>query len=55
MGNRYLFESSIEKFLNEKMEIIRDALCNGYHGTELTTTREAWSGEIEILQKVLIF
>lgn len=54
MGNRCLFESSIEIFLSERIEIIRDALCNGYHGTELTTTRDAWSGEIEILQKVLL-
>lgn len=54
MGNRCLFESSIEIFLSERIEIIRDALCNGYHGTELTTTRDAWSGEIEILQTALL-
>lgn len=55
MASRCLFESDIEKFLEEKIEVIRDALCNGYHGTELTTTRDAWSGEIEILKKVLTY
>lgn len=38
MPNRCLFESNIKTFLDEKLEIIRDALCNNYHGTELTTT-----------------
>ncbi len=53
MANRCLFESDFKTFLEEKIEVIRDTLCNGYHGTELTTTRDAWSGEIEILKKVL--
>ena len=53
MPNRCLFESNIKTFLDEKLEIIRDALCNNYHGTELTTTREAWTGEIEILHNIL--
>ena len=53
MANRCLFESDFKTFLEEKIEVIRDTLCNGYHGTELTTTRDAWSGEIEILKKIL--
>lgn len=52
-ATRCLYENSIKCFLSEKIEIIRDALCNGYHGTELTTTRDAWSCEIEILQSAL--
>lgn len=53
MATRCLFESDIKTFLEEKIEVIRDSLCNGYHGTELTTTRNAWSEEIEILKKEL--
>ncbi len=53
MGTRYLYKNDISFFLNEKLEIIRDTLTNNYHGSELTTTREAWSGEIEILQNIL--
>ena len=54
MATRCLFESDIKTFLEEKIEVIRDSLCNGYHGTELTTTRNAWSEEIEILKKELM-
>ena len=53
MANHCLFESDINTFINEKLEIIRDTLSTGYHGTELTTTKEAWSAEIEILQNIL--
>ncbi len=53
MANHCLFESNIKTFINEKLEIIRDTLSTGYHGTELTTTKEAWSAEIEILQNIL--
>lgn len=54
MSIRCLYKDEIKNFLNEKIEIIRDALTNNYHGIELTTTRDAWSGEIEILQNVLL-
>lgn len=54
MGNRCLYENDISAFLDERTEVIRDALSEGYHGIVLTTTREAWSGEIEILKKVLV-
>lgn len=54
MGNRCLYENDISAFLDERTEVIRDALNNRYHGIVLTTTREAWSGEIEILKKVLV-
>lgn len=54
MSIRCLYKDEIKNFLNEKIEIIRDSLTNNYHGIELTTTRDAWSGEIEILQNVLL-
>ncbi len=52
--NRCLFDSSIEEFLDRDKEAIFGMLCDRYHGDALTTTRMAWMGEIEILQKMLI-
>ena len=54
MRSRCLYENGIDEFLDEKLEIIRDILCNNYHGAELTTTRDAWTGEIEILKETLV-
>ena len=51
---RCLFDSSIESFLENRVEAIFGILCDKYHGDALTTTREAWKREIEILQKVLL-
>ncbi len=50
---RCLFESDIDSFLDEDLKTIFGILCEGYHGDALTTTREAWIREIEILQSVL--
>ena len=38
----------------KEKEAIFGVLCDRYHGDALTTTREAWLGEIDILQGVLI-
>ncbi len=51
--NRCLFDSDIRDFLNKDKEAIFGILCDRYHGDALTTTRMAWMGEIEILQKIL--
>ncbi|MCR5802511.1 MAG: DUF2075 domain-containing protein [Lachnospiraceae bacterium] len=51
---RCLFESDIDSFLTKDKESIFGILCDRYHGDALTTTREAWSGEIEILQNALL-
>ena len=55
MGNspRCLFDSDIKTFLEKDKESIFGVLCDKYHGDALTTTREAWNGEIEILHRVL--
>lgn len=53
MAARYLYESDIKTFLEENETSIFGKLCEGYHGNELTTTRDAWTGEIQILQKTL--
>ena len=55
MGNspRCLFNSDISSFLQNKKETIFGELCDKYHGDALTTSREAWMSEIEILQQAL--
>ena len=53
MPNRCLYISSFKDFLAENPLAVLGALHNNYHGEALTTTDEAWKGEIDILQKVL--
>ena len=43
----------IKKFLEQKPLTVLGALHSNYHGETLTTTDEAWLGEIDILQQVL--
>ena len=53
MANRCLYNASFRKFLSsDKMEIL-GSLHDNYNGEALTTTNEAWKGEIELLQNVL--
>lgn len=51
---RCLYESDIETFLIRESASVFGNLCDNYHGDALTTTREAWKREIEILQDVLL-
>ena len=51
---RCLFDSDLDSFLCRDKESIFGVLCDRYHGDALTTSREAWMGEIEILQRELI-
>ena len=50
---RCLFDSDFKTFLTKEKESIFGVLCDNSHGDALTTTREAWSKEIEILQEIL--
>ncbi len=50
---RCLYDSHIETFIEKEKESIFGTMCDKYHGDALTTTREAWMGEIEILQREL--
>ena len=50
---RCLYYSDIGSFLSRETESVFGALCDKYHGDALTTTREAWIKEIEILQREL--
>ena len=53
MPNRCLYIATINEFLEQKCLTILGTLHNNYHGQTLTTTDEAWMGEIDILQHVL--
>lgn len=51
---RCLYDSSIKSFIQKENESIFGTLCERYHGETLTTSREAWAGEIEILKTSLL-
>lgn len=53
MANRCLYEASFSDFLNQEPLAVLGALHSNYHGDALTTTDEAWMGEIELMQQVL--
>ncbi|MBQ3369754.1 MAG: DUF2075 domain-containing protein [Mogibacterium sp.] len=55
MGNnpRCLYNNSIIGFLGDSELSILGALCDHYNGVALTTTREAWKGEIDIMKEAL--
>lgn len=52
-SERCLYNSSINTFLSKDLESIFGSLCDNYNGDTLTTTREAWIGEIDILKREL--
>lgn len=51
--NRCLYSGSFNDFLSADDNSIFGLLCENYHGEALTTTREAWLGEISIMKEVL--
>lgn len=51
--NRCLYCNSLKGFMNEDSTSVFGVLCDNYHGDALTTTREAWRGEISIMKEVL--
>lgn len=51
--NRCLYHASFSDFIGEKAEYILGCLHNNFHGEALTTTDEAWMGEIQLLQTLL--
>ena len=50
---RCLYNSDLASFLNQNIDSIFGTLCDNYHGDALTTTREAWRGEIAIMKSVI--
>ena len=53
MNNRCLYNASFSEFLQQDPLTVLGTLHNNYHGDALTTTDEAWMGEIMLMQKVL--
>jgi len=53
MSNRCLYTATFSEFLNKEPLAVLGAIHNNYHGDSLTTTDEAWMGEIEVMQQVL--
>ena len=52
--NRCLYSATFKDFINQDVATILGTLHNNYHGQTLTTTNDAWKGEIEIMQQVLL-
>lgn len=50
---RCLYHSDFLSFLSQSTDSVFGMLCDSYHGDALTTTREAWKREIEIMKNVL--
>ena len=53
MSNRCLYNASFAEFLSQEPLAVLGTLHNNYHGDSLTTTDEAWMGEITLMQQVL--
>ena len=50
---RCLYNNSFYGFLSDTETTILGTLCDNYHGDAKTTTRDAWKGEITVMQKTL--
>ena len=50
---RCLYDNTISGFLAETEMSVLGSLCDNYHGTAPTTTREAWKSEIFIMKQVV--
>lgn len=53
MSNRCLYTATFAEFLSQEPLSVLGTLHNNYHGDSLTTTDEAWMGEITLMQQVL--
>ena len=51
---RCLYDDDIRTFIDREDKAVLGYLCERYHGDALTTTREAWQREIEVLQIALL-
>ena len=51
---RCLYDDNIRSFIDREDKAVLGCLCERYHGDALTTTREAWQREIEVLQTALL-
>lgn len=51
---RCLYHATIHEFLQLSPEALLGTFVNNYHGVAMTTTNEAWTDEIHIMQEVLL-
>lgn len=54
MSNRCLYHATFRDFIAAEPMKVLGLLHSAFHGEALTTTDEAWEGEIEILQRVIL-
>lgn len=54
MANRCLYKATFGDFITNNANTILGILHSNYHGETLTTTTEAWEGEISLLKEVLL-
>ncbi len=52
-NNRSLYIASFREFISTDPKAVLGSLHDNFHGESLTTTNEAWKGEISIMQEVL--
>ena len=52
--NRCLYKSDFKSFIEAKPYSVLGRIHDAFHGQALTTTDEAWLGEIKLLQNVLL-
>ena len=52
---RCLYNSDFSDFLNTSTDSVYRSLDDNYHGDALTTTRDAWKAEIEIMKSVVSY
>ena len=50
---RFLYENNIKEFLEADADSIIGAMVQNTHGNLMTTTRESWESEIEIMKATL--
>lgn len=53
-NNKCLYQSDFKSFIEADLYAVLGYIHNAYHGLALTTTDEAWSEEISLLQQVLL-
>ena len=51
--SRCFYNESFENFLQDSQDSVLGKLYNSYHGQALTTTNEAWNGEISVMRETL--
>ena len=52
--NRCLYKSDFKSFIETDTYAILGRIHDAFHGSVLTTTDEAWLGEIQFLQNILL-